>query len=189
MYLRSVRLLVTDLFLNLLQQKKKHHKKSDFLSYELAFKHLKNQTQITFLHLNTTKDLNTSLKVVDPLGIPYFLDADKTAFYIQKKATPLLEHLRLSSSQESKLLIKNLLELFQSTCDTGLQIRDLGPKNIGIYNNTPIWLDLGKIREFPSLPVEKKKEFEHFYRQCSPHLHSFDPTLSSVFKEELERYH
>ncbi len=155
--------------------RKKKHKESDFSSYSLAFQYLPNQSQIVFLHLNTTKNLNTPIELVDPLGIPYFLNADNLAFYIQKKATPLSDHLKHPSLPESQIVLEKLLELFQSTCKAGLQIRDVSPKNIGIYKDTPIWIDVGRIRKKPSLQTDvqaQKEEIQNFCLHLSSWFHA-----------------
>jgi len=71
--------------------------------------------------------------------------------------------------------LEKLLELFQSTCKAGLQIRDVSPKNIGIYKDTPIWIDVGRIRKKPSLQTDvqaQKEEIQNFCLHLSSWFHA-----------------
>ena len=166
---------------------KRKQKEADFLSYRLAYDLLPNQSQIVFLHLNTTKNLKATLQLIDPLGISHFLDADHTAFYIQKKATLLSEHLKTLPASEFEPFIKKLMGLAKTSCQQGLQIRDIQPKNIGVSDGNPIWLDLGRIRKKPAL-LEEKRQKEELRKFCS-HLKKLlkrtEPRLYQLLHQEM----
>ncbi len=168
--------------------KKKEKLETDFLSYHLAFNLIPTQSQIVFLHLSNTQTLNTTIKIIDPLGLPHYLNADHLAIYIQKKATPLSSHLQNLPVSEADLLIKKLLYLFQSSCQAGLQVRDLHPKNIGIYQGSPLWIDPGRIRKKTTLlnKDEQEKALRRFSTRITPFLSSFDPSFQALLEKELE---
>jgi len=168
---------------------KRKQKEADFLSYSLAYHLLARQSQFVFLHLNTTKNLQTTLKLIDPLGIAHFLDADHTAFYIQKKAILLSEYLKTLPSSEFEPFMKKLMNLAGSSFEQGLQIRDIQPKNIGVADGEPIWLDLGRIRKKEEL-LDAKRQKEELRKYCS-HLKKLlkdtDPRLYRLLHRELHR--
>ncbi len=167
--------------------KGKEKKERDFLSYYLAFHSLPEQSQVVFIHLNKTENLKTTLKVVDPLGFSHLLNADDLAFYIQKKAIELPEYLKNLSASESRVVARQLLDLFKSCCEEGLQILDIYPKNIGMYNQLPLWIDPGRIKRKDSL-VEKeaqKKALYHFKYLLTPFL---EPNFAALLEEELDSF-
>ncbi len=166
---------------------KRKQKEADFLSYSLAYDLLPSQSQFVFLHLDTTKNLKTKLQLIDPLGIAHFLDADHTAFYIQKKATLLSEYLKTLPPDDFEPFMKKLMNLARSSCQQGLQIRDIQPKNIGVTDGTPIWLDLGRIRKKPELldPKRQKEELRKYCSHLKKLLKRTDPRLYELLHREL----
>lgn len=176
--------------------KKLTKKTADFSSYLLAFQLLPKQSEMLFLHLNATDTLHTSLKIVDPLGIPHFLEADRVTFYIQKKLLPFFEYVQPSlptlTDSEAKNLIDALLELCIETCKLPLKIRDIQLKNIGINHPKCIWMDPGRIskKQEPVSFEEQKKEFSRLVfhlRPCLIALHpKFEPILEEEFLKRLE---
>ncbi len=173
----------------LFSDEKRKNKESDFSSYALALEWIPKQSQMVFLHLNTTQDLNTTLKVIDPFGIPHFLDADHLAFYIQKKVTPLDEYLKALPKSEAKPFMNKLLTLVKSSCDQGLQIRDISPKNIGVCDDLPMWIDLGRIRKNPVFleSVRQKRALLWFCKRLKKFLKSFDPNFYVLIQQEFEQ--
>jgi hypothetical protein len=166
----------------------KRRKYNDFLSYTLALDRLPQQSQVVFIHLNRTNNLNTTLELVDPIGVSHFLKADNLAFYIQKKAVLLSDYLEGLSLSESRLLARRLLDLFKSCCEEGLQFRDIYPKNIGVDNGFPLWIDPGRITPKPSLREQQKqkKALHQFKSLLIPFLTPLSPDFSALLEEEFE---
>ncbi len=169
--------------------KKKEYKEADFISYSLAFNIIPAQSQITFLHLNKTNTLNTTLKIIDPLGLPHFLNTDHLAFYIQKKAIPLSDYLKDIPPSETRSFTRKLLNLYQSSCQAGLHVRDIQAKNIGVFKDSPLWIDTGRIRKKPTLIDKEEQEnaLRKFSSRIEPFLKSFDPNFQVLLEEELEQ--
>ncbi len=163
-------------------------KYNDFQSYYLALHSLPKQSQVTFIHLNKTNNLNIALELIDPLGGSHFLKADNLAFYIQKKAVLLSDYLKDLPLSESRLLARRLLDLFKSCCEEGLQFRDIYPKNIGVHNGFPLWIDPGRITPKPSFREEKrqKKALYQFKNLLIPFLIPLSPDFSALLEEEFE---
>ncbi len=181
----AVKLCRARRYRTLLPSRAKRRKENDFLSYSLAFHSIPEQSQVTFIHLNKTHNLNTTLEIVDPWGFSHFLKADDLAFYIQKKATPLPDYLAELPASQSKVLAKQLLDLFKSCCEEGLLVRDIYPKNIGVCKGIPFWIDPGRIDKKESLKEKEpqKKALLQFKNLLTPFL---DADFSVLLDEEFE---
>jgi hypothetical protein len=168
--------------------KKKERLETDFLSYDLAFNLIPSQSQIVFLHLNQTETINTTIKIIDPLGLPHTINADDYAFYIQRKAIPISEYLTHLEHSEAASFIKELLLLFKTSCQAGLQVRDIQPKNIGIYANSPLWIDPGRIKKKPILmnKEEQEKALRKFSTRITTFLKTYNPNYEALVENELE---
>ena len=127
---------------------------------------------------------------MDPLGFSHFLKADNLTFYIQKKAVLLSDYIKDLPLAESRLLARRLLELFTSCCEEGLQFRDIYPKNIGVHEGLPLWIDPGRITPKPSLREQKKqkKELYRFKALLTPFLVPLNPEFAALLDEEFETF-
>lgn len=176
-----------------MRYQKPEKKEADFLSYFLAFQKLPKQSQMLFLHLNPTNTLQISLKIIDPLGIPHFVNADHLSFYIQKKLTLFYDYLNplvpTMSIDQAKNLLHELLALCRTSSKEALQVRDIQLKNIGVCHDKFFWVDPGRIRKKNSLPSleEQKKEFIRLTSRLKPFLESLHPLFSSIIDEEIQK--
>ncbi len=161
-----------------------HKEQGDFASYFLAQTFLEEEGQLVFFHLHSTENL-PSVKIVDPLGIPHFLNCDKYCFYIQKKLTPLSEiH---SSNISEEILVEKLLDLCISTSHKAITMRDIQLKNIGWLDGKCVWLDLGKIRAKEKTPSseESEKEFLRLISRLKKELVALNPHFEYLLEKAL----
>ncbi len=134
-----------------------------FNSLKTSYTHLKEETALLYLHLNPTDTLHTSLTLYDPNGIAHTVDLDTTRFYVQERATPLIEHFLhlkekndLSGAHKS---IDSLFDLIIQRCCKGFQDRDPYIKNFGFIQERAVEIDTGSFT--PCLAMKKA----HNYKQ------------------------
>lgn len=162
---------------------------SDFTSYSLAFQDLSEETQMLFLHLATSTNLQMQLHLIDPLGLSHFLQADETAFYLQKAAVPLETYMKQTLGQapdiEKKQFLQSLWSLYKTSLEKGVEVRDIHPKNIGVVEGHPLWIDPGRVRQI--IPGKKRcreeKRIERFTCQLEPFLKALDPAYLAFFQD------
>lgn len=168
-------------------------KEADFLSYLLAFQELPQESQIIFLHLHLSNSLQISLKIIDPLGIPHFLNADQLCFYVQKKLTPFQDYIKpllpTLSITQARDITNEILTLCATSSQHPLQVRDIQFKNIGIREHKFFWMDAGRIRKKNVLvsKEEQKKEFMRLISRLKPSLTSLHPVFKAVLEEEIQK--
>lgn len=120
-----------------------------FKSYKIAYDHDKDNTQLIYIHLNKTKDLDLSATIVDKLGLNYHLDLDDVVFILQKRGVTLRDKLALSLNQgnvaQAAIDIRAILAMYLSEYKNGIYDRDHGvPQNSGFIADVPFHLDPGK---------------------------------------------
>ena len=161
-------------FIQSLAEKKLQKKQQDFLNYNTAYEQLQEETGIIFLHLQKTKNLHTTIRLVDPLHITHSFQADNLLFYIQKKAIPLEVYSKQVSQEDLLFFLKMLFNQVHKNRLKGLWIKDLNKKNIGFCEGKPLWIDPGRLMFDPS-PQSKeiiKKNLTTLIEEFSPSLES-----------------
>ncbi len=135
-------------------------KRSDFSNYLTAFTTLPEETGIVYLHLNKTDMKGQKIVLVDPLGLSYSVDASNLLFYIQKKAVPFNDYIKGLNKEQLAGVFHSLLEKVMNALQIGILIKDINPvKNIGFCQNKPIWIDPGRMMQYPG-PVSAKQKQE-----------------------------
>jgi hypothetical protein len=168
-FISAKRFINNDLFLNSLISKKKTSCKKELNSYHLAYRYLKNESQILGLKLGSSINLK-NLVLIDPFGITKNIDLNKAEFIIQPKALVLdkLITSKLIKSQDlTKVydLIRFRLEHHIFDKDTRLH------RNTGFYNQKPLFLDLGSFfLNDRASEEDKKKHLEKVIDYNHKHL-------------------
>lgn len=173
-------------------EKKLKRKEADFASYLFAYEHLQEQCGIVYLHLASTSNLNTKLLLIDPLKLTHRLDADKALFYVQKHAKPFVEYITIlakeNKTEEIKALLRQILAMTLQNSRLGIFLRDIYPKNIGICENKPLWIDPGRITynpEFASFS-KQKEALQKLCLNLNPFLASLNPELAAFLQLEMQ---
>lgn len=144
----------------------------DFNSYKLAFDVIRDDTGLLLVHLNKTKDLKTSITLLDK-DKEYTLNLDDYDFILQRKAVMVTQRLddlmKANDPEGAKRALTSLLELIVRRTNKG--VVDRYPnlfKNFGFIGNDAIELDVGRF---------------------TPGSHQEGlPVLHTKFKAWLERY-
>lgn len=130
---------------------KKQEKLERFLSsWIVAFNHLKKETGLVYVHLNTTDHLKKRLHITDKIGIAHAIDLDQVQFCIQRKAEMFSDVFRRMlerhQMKEAELLISRLHRLFLSDYKRGFNDNDPALlQNTGVVDGYPIHIDIGQL--------------------------------------------
>lgn len=156
-------------------------------SCEIAYSQLREQTGILYLHLNRTKDLLPTVKIIDPIGIVHHISLDKTQFLLQQKAEmvyPYLTHLLDKGEMfRAKEAIDKIVSLMIENHGKGISDRDLNVEtNFGFAAHRPIKIDVGP---FEILQENVPSFFE--MKSAKRHLDQFSQWLK-MHSEELASY-
>ncbi len=172
--------------------KKKAAIEKDFQSYCIAYKELKNETGLIFLHLNKSDTFKKPLVIVDKLGIEHSIDPNKHEFFLQKKVSLIPEKIEEEMKKHhiagAKEVIRSLFTLIESRIEKKIMDADANlKKNFGFSEGRAIQIDIGRFstagfskkRALSSL--NKRKEDLQFW------INEHYPELSDFFNAEYQR--
>lgn len=120
-----------------------------FDSWKIAFEQLRPETQLLYVHLNKSLDLDKRLVIYDKMGFEHILDLDQTEFLIQRKAKMLCPYIQELMQDgriaEAKTLLTRIIQLILSEYIRGIGDNDHAlMQNTGVYNGYPIHIDVGQ---------------------------------------------
>jgi hypothetical protein len=147
-----------------------HHKRTPFFftSCTLAYRELKDETGILFLPLHKDPRFHKRIRLIDRLGYALEVDLSQTEFALQRRATPLFDHLK-SLLDEDRLLdakqaIQSLIHLLEKRCRKGIADRDPHLSlNFGYVDGQVIEFDIGSFSSHPLLAHEAAVKKELFF--------------------------
>ncbi|MGE5196399.1 MAG: hypothetical protein ACM3JI_03610 [Anaerolineae bacterium] len=133
--------------------------------YTMAFKELKSETGLIFVHFNKTSHLNVCLKLIDKKGRPHEIDLDQAYFILQKRADLLParieQALQKRDIESAKKAIFALYTLFVERAKKGFtDQRQCLSVNFGLVGNEAIQIDVGKISKNEELIKMPLKEIQ-----------------------------
>ena len=166
---------------------------ASFISYQLAWDEMPDQTALVYMHLSPSSDLPHTLTLIDPLHISHTIDPNNYAFLVQKKvdlAYPALQHwIHTNQIQKAQSALSSLIELFirkwrQAIADHDPLIRT----NYGFLGTEAIQIDTGPLskQEKPDPPEVFKKELQRVTTSLKNWLTQNAPDLVSYLDQELE---
>jgi hypothetical protein len=126
----------------------------DFSSYKLAYEELREESGLIYIHLNKGTQLNSSLKVIDKIGIEHEIDLDQIEFVVQRRAEHLYPYINALMANGdltgAKQSLHAVLEIIVSRCKKG--IFDEDPRihnNLGLIGSKAIFIDIGRFVRDP----------------------------------------
>ncbi|MEN9343496.1 MAG: hypothetical protein RLZZ453_283 [Chlamydiota bacterium] len=154
---------------------KRKQLEQEFVSYELAFSCLKEESGLIYKHLNKSYDLKKTVTLYDNAHIPHWIDLDQVEFILQKKAnlvyptlTALLKEGNKEKVQEAFLSLRSILckPRMKGLFDKDPEIN----KNFGFIGTQAIQIDTGRFYPQPTTmgieDIEKEADriLEPLYR-------------------------
>ncbi|HSX11974.1 MAG TPA: hypothetical protein VLF61_00595 [Rhabdochlamydiaceae bacterium] len=172
--------------------KKQAALEKDFQSYCLAYRELKEETGLVFLHLNKSRTFSSPLVLVDKLGIEHAIDPNEYEFFVQKKALLIPEKIEMEMHQgqleEAKQTLRSLFALIHERIEKKIVDADANlKKNFGFSEGRAIQIDIGR---FSKAEFSEKRALNSLYKRKEDlqfWINEHYPELSDFFKVEFER--
>ncbi len=177
---------VVDRWANKQMAAKRRRQARIYGSWKLAYEKLAAETGVIYAHLNPTGEWRRQIQVIDDTGARHSIDADSTAFLIQKRADGLLadrlkELLDRGQREEACQLVQSLVAMLRSELQRGIWDYDHTVfTNTGLVGNQPFHLDVGmlmnsqRVATDPALQQRKFKDntrdLVRFLREQQPQL-------------------
>lgn len=141
-------------------------------SWKIAYKDLKKETGLVYLHLNAKDPITCPLEIVDKMGFKHIIDPEKVAFLVQKRATMLCSEIKdrmaKGGQKQSQLLLDHLITTLLYEYERGLGDNDHAlMQNTGVIGNQPLHIDVGqfsKEERFKTPEVYKQELFSKTYK-------------------------
>lgn len=163
-----------------------------FLSYQIGYNLLQEETGLVYLHLNKTKE-HCPLHLIDKIGVHYLIEGSDIAFVIQRKGTLFYEALKQDMQKgditHAKEVISSLLKLTILRCKKGVGDEDPDFRtNFGIISGNVAQLDVGRfyLEEHERDPEVYKRELYRITRNFRKWLEETYPPLLSYFDENID---
>ncbi len=119
------------------------------------------ETGILYAHLEGTTRLNLPLVITDKIHIAHTLALDALPFVLQKRATPLQEHLSTLTYAEKEKCLEAARNLLQAVEEKELVYTDNKIDNWGFVEGRPMLIDLGCISS-SAQRVKDHRRIDHF---------------------------
>ena len=173
---------------------KKFDPRGVFDSCKLAYVDLQEQTAISYLHINKTRDLFNSVVLVDNSGVSHTVELDQMEFMVQdycELATGrIAARMKSGDVQGAKETIQSLFAAIEDWSKRGVHIDNPALKrNIGFCGDKVIMFDVGSLRKDSSEMTSEqiKREVKHVTRVLGRWIDKKYPELHSCFEQELAK--
>ncbi len=136
-----------------------------FSSYKMAYTQLREETGLTFIHLNKSKNLHIRTKLYDRFRNCYIANLDEYEFIVQEKAQLVKDKvtflMQKGKKQEAVFALSCLLNQVVNQCKKGFVDQDSGVShNYGFVGDRVIHFDVGRI-----LQDDRAKEPSHYQHE------------------------
>lgn len=172
--------------------KKQFDPRGAFDSCKLAFVDLQEQTAISYLHLNKTRDLFNPVVLVDNSGVSHTVELDQMEFMVQDYCElavgRIAARMKSGDVEGAKRAIQALFATIEDWSKRGVHIDNPALKrNIGFCGDKVIMFDVGSLRKDTSemTPEQIKREVKHVTRGLGQWIGKKYPELYSCFEQEL----
>jgi hypothetical protein len=174
--------------LDSIAKKKRLH--SFMNSFCLAYRELKEETALLYLHLSPTDDLKTHLTLQDRFGFKYHLNLDKTAFVLQRKKPLMIpifkERLKKGDREGAKALLESFMDLIAARAKKGIFNKDGSfLRNFAYDGERVIQIDVGDFYR----PSQLDPCFAFSFQQTMGHvvewLGRIDPEMQMWLKKRI----
>jgi hypothetical protein len=156
--------------------------------YILAYRELKDESGILYLHVSHTSALSKHLSVVNKRGKLCEIDLTRTPFVLQKKVELASSRLKmLTQSQDlsaARLHLEQLYHLFQKRAQKGFtdRIQTLH-NNYGFSQDRAIQIDLGRIEKDLMIQENPDQEMERIFSNLNAFFSGSYPVLAPLWAE------
>ena len=163
-------------------------------SCKLAYVDLQDQTAISYLHFNKTRDLFKPVVLVDNSGVSHTVELDQTEFMVQDYCElavgRIAAKMKKGDVEGAKATIQSLFAAIEDWSKRGVHIENPALKrNIGFCGDKVIMFDVGSLRKDNSemTPEQIQREVKHVTRALGRWINKKYPELHSCFEQELTK--
>jgi hypothetical protein len=162
--------------------------RATFSACTTAFKELKEETGLIYVHINNAKDVNKKVVIFDKNAQKHVVDIDRTSFYVQKRAkliySRISELMHQGNIEEVKTIISSVFSLIDHLGRKGVVDNDpILRKNFGLLGDTAVQIDVGKLR------IDAERGRSGAYRkEVASITHSFRVWLAGNYPSLLEHF-
>jgi len=133
-----------------------------FKRHKLAYDLLQEETGLIFVHLKPNKRVCHLVSIADKKGKVHLYSLAKTPFVLQKKAQLVPSYLQQlvkeNRIEDAKKALEHIQALFEKRLQVGITDRiQTMENNYGFVDGKPIQIDVGRIRQDPTLNLEQEK--------------------------------
>ncbi len=165
------------------QKKLEDCRDQTFSSYTIAFDELTSESQLIYIHLNSTNHLKKSIRLSDSTGKERWVELDTCDFVVQRRAVLPLEYLqdlmKRGHREEAQQAIDQLIQIIQATYKKGVRNRDPNIiKNYGFIQGAPVLIDAGRL-----VKCKNHKEKARYHKKLKRSLYRLQEWLDSHFPE------
>ncbi len=180
-----------------LKEKRRHIKQHNeekltynLLSYKNSYKDLREETGALFLHINKTRHLARTARIVDAMGFMHNIPLDTVTFILQRKAKmiypSLAECMKYGNIEGAQRIIRQLIDLMIISCQKGYADNDpLFHKNHGLLKDRAIHIDMGDLTQDQTLRTQEAyiPYIRKITSSLQDHLSSHYPDLLPYYNE------
>jgi len=166
-----------------------------FDSCRLAYVDLQDQTAISYLHINKTKDQFKPVVLVDNSGVSHTVDLDSMEFMVQDYCElavgRIAARMKSGDVEGARASIKSLFAAIEDWSRKGVHIDNPALKrNIGFCGDKVIMFDAGSLRKDSTAltPKQIKREVKHVTRALGRWIYKKHPELYPCFEQELTKF-
>ena len=163
-----------------------------FVSWKIAYEHLKDETGIVYVHLNKSNDWNQSILIKDKMGLEHKINLGDKEFLLQHRAvmlcTAIDELMAEGNEKQAEQLIDRLLAMLLMEYNLGYADNDHAlMQNTGVLNGFPIHIDVGQFIQNDSVKAPKVYKQEIYDKTYNFHLwlKEYYPQLAEHLKSKL----
>jgi hypothetical protein len=124
-------------------------KKPSYESYQIAYKHLKDETKILYIQIGLKKRLQHFIKIKDKTKHEHKIDLCKVEFVLQERVEPIYEYLnRIYNESGSKFqkAIASFLDIVAARIHKNIKDDDLDIQiNYGFLKDQAVLIDPGRL--------------------------------------------
>jgi hypothetical protein len=173
---------------------KKFDPRGVFDSCKLAYLDLQDQTAISYLHLNKTRDQFKPIVLVDNSGVSHTVDLDSMEFMVQDycelAVVRIAARMKSGDVEGAEATVRSLFAAIEDWSKRGVHIDNPALKrNIGFCGDKVIMLDVGSLRKDTSVMTTEqiKREVKHVTRALGRWINKKHPELHPCFEQELSK--
>ncbi len=165
-----------------------------FANYKNAYESLRSESGLMYIHLNRTREFRTKTCLIDMKGRKHTIDLDTVEFILQKRVTPIFEHLEalVQSNQINELrsAIRSFMQLIAIRCEKGFASQNVSLHNhFGFIGEQPIQFDCGIITKDLSMkyPLNIQREILQVTERLNIWATETHPEITFIIQEEAQK--